>query len=165
MDSAWVLMGDFNYVLNRDERIGSMVREGEMLPFRRCVTSCGLEDMKSTGCFYTWNNKQFAENNVYCKLDRVLCNERWCANFPEADANWFMPEGTFDHTPMILNVLAERKGQNTIQVLQNVESCTRYQSQNPGMLGQQSSRYSHVQCDLEIEECEEGFEKAKQRWI
>lgn len=107
MDSSWVIMGHFNCVLNRDERIGSIVREVEILPFRRCVISCGLEDLKSTGCFFTWNNKQFGEHRV-CKLDRVLCNDKWCDIYPQSEA-WFMPEGIFDHTPMIFNVLAKRK--------------------------------------------------------
>lgn len=82
-------MGDFNCVLNRDERIGASVREGEMIPIRRCLANCGLEDMKHTGCFYTWNNKQAGEKSVYCKLDRVLCNELWCDKFNASEA-WFM---------------------------------------------------------------------------
>lgn len=101
-------MGDFNCVLNRDERIGSTVREGEMMPFRRCTANCGLDDMQYTGCFYTWNNKQAGERSVYCKLDRFLCNELWCDKFPEYEA-WFMLEGVFDHSPMIVNVFAERR--------------------------------------------------------
>lgn len=52
IDKPWAILGDFNCVLNM-ERIGAVVREAEMLPFRMCVTKCGVEDMKSTGCFYT----------------------------------------------------------------------------------------------------------------
>lgn len=41
---AWVLLGDYNCVRNRDERVGAPVRKYEMEPFRRCVANCGLED-------------------------------------------------------------------------------------------------------------------------
>lgn len=79
-----------------------------MFLFRRCVTSCGLDDLKSTRCFFTWNNKQYDDHRVYCKQDRVLCNDKWCDTYPESEV-WFMPEGLFYHTPVILNVFAERR--------------------------------------------------------
>lgn len=53
----WVVLGDFNSVLNREDRIGLVVRESEMVPFRRCISQCGLDDMKSCGSFYTWSKK------------------------------------------------------------------------------------------------------------
>lgn len=63
-------------MLNGEERIGTVLRDYEIVPFRRCVSKCGLDDIKSTGCFYAWNNKQGGEHRVYCKIDRALCNER-----------------------------------------------------------------------------------------
>ena len=48
-----MVLGDFNNVLDRDDRIGSAVRDTELASFRRCVSVCGLDDMKSSGCFYT----------------------------------------------------------------------------------------------------------------
>lgn len=74
LNEAWVWMGDFNNVLNMDERVGAPVRATEIMDFRRYVEQCSMEDMKATGCFYTWNNKQEAEGRVYSKLDRVMCN-------------------------------------------------------------------------------------------
>lgn len=75
INKPWFLMGDFNYVLNRNERVGDVVRDSEMVSFRRCVTRCGLDDLKSAGCYYTWNNKQAEHSRIYYKLDRVMCNE------------------------------------------------------------------------------------------
>lgn len=43
--------------------------------FKNYVGSCGLQDLDSTGAYYTWNNKQPGENRVYSKIDRVLVNE------------------------------------------------------------------------------------------
>lgn len=44
-----LLMGDFNVVLNMDERVGSPVRASEIREFRECVEWCGVGDIKSTG--------------------------------------------------------------------------------------------------------------------
>lgn len=72
----WVALGEFNFVLRCDERIGSMVRDAEVTPFRDSM-ECGLVDMKYTGRFYTWNNKQKDEDRVMSKLDRVVVIGEW----------------------------------------------------------------------------------------
>ncbi|XP_019266749.1 PREDICTED: uncharacterized protein LOC109244159 [Nicotiana attenuata] len=58
----WAVMGDFNNVLNKDEKIGSTVTMAETTEFRQCVNICSLQELKSTGAFYTWNNKQSGED-------------------------------------------------------------------------------------------------------
>lgn len=62
--------------------------------------------MKSTRCYYTWNNKQAEQSRVFSKLDRVMCNEKSVDMFPSSEA-WFMPKGLFDHSPMLLKVHKE----------------------------------------------------------
>lgn len=46
--------------------------DNEMLPSKECMARCGIEDLKSTSNFYTWNNKQEGAARVFSKLDRVL---------------------------------------------------------------------------------------------
>ncbi|XP_056691798.1 uncharacterized protein [Spinacia oleracea] len=98
---AWVCMGDFNNLLNLDERIGRPVRIGEVKPMRDCFSVCKLEDIKNAGCFFTWTNKQEGENRVMSKIDRVVANQDWVDCFDTAVAN-FLPEGAFDHCPTII---------------------------------------------------------------
>ncbi|XP_056697506.1 uncharacterized protein [Spinacia oleracea] len=98
---AWVCMGDFNNLLNLDERIGMPVRIGEVKPMRDCFSVCKLEDIKTAGCFFTWTNKQEGENRVMSKIDRVVANQNWVECFDTAVAN-FLPEGAFDHCPAII---------------------------------------------------------------
>ncbi|XP_057250742.1 uncharacterized protein LOC130591438 [Beta vulgaris subsp. vulgaris] len=74
-----------------------------MEAFRRCVNHCGLDDIKSNGCYYTWNNKQQGSDRVFSKLDRVLGNDKWRDQFSTAEAI-FMEEGLFDHTPTLIRV-------------------------------------------------------------
>ena len=71
----WMVVGDYNCVLFPDERVGSIVRQQETMRLQSCVQLCGLQDMASTGYKFTWNNKQFGENRVLCKLDRTMVNQ------------------------------------------------------------------------------------------
>lgn len=45
------MLWDFNTVLNCEERIGSVVRNSEVAPFKQCVQHCEVEDMKNKGDF------------------------------------------------------------------------------------------------------------------
>ncbi|XP_010677721.1 uncharacterized protein LOC104893322 [Beta vulgaris subsp. vulgaris] len=85
MNTQWVVMGDFNNVLNLNERIGQPNLFSEIERFRNCVDSCGLDDVKMTGPFYTWSNKQQEEDYVATEFDRVLVNGQW-----ECDSERFL---------------------------------------------------------------------------
>ncbi|XP_019266559.1 PREDICTED: uncharacterized protein LOC109243992 [Nicotiana attenuata] len=54
----WAIMGDFNCVLQKEERIGSPVTMAEIRDFKKYVEECELKNLKSTGAFFTWTNKQ-----------------------------------------------------------------------------------------------------------
>ncbi|XP_048491463.1 uncharacterized protein LOC125492783 [Beta vulgaris subsp. vulgaris] len=54
----WLLCGDFNSIMSTEERIGAPVREVEMVDLADCMLTCGLQDIKASGNFYTWTNKQ-----------------------------------------------------------------------------------------------------------
>ena len=53
----WLIMGDFNYIANLDERIGQRPRIYELEPLRKCVEACDIHNLKITGRFFTWTNK------------------------------------------------------------------------------------------------------------
>lgn len=53
----WIELGDFNYVLNKEKRLGSLVTMAGVREFRECVGKYGLQDLRFSGSFYTWNNK------------------------------------------------------------------------------------------------------------
>ncbi|KAL2934129.1 50S ribosomal protein L5, partial [Bienertia sinuspersici] len=61
--------------MNKQDRIGTAVRWSEMQPMNICMHGCGLEDMKASGRFYTWSNKQEGENRVFSKIDRLCAME------------------------------------------------------------------------------------------
>lgn len=99
----WIVGGDFNNILLVEERIGAPVITSEFQDFKNCLGYCGLSDMKFNGCFYTWNNNQDGGDRVFCKIDRVLCTEKWFELFPDAITD-FLPEGLFDHSTAIVSM-------------------------------------------------------------
>ncbi|KAL2897505.1 hypothetical protein RDABS01_039288 [Bienertia sinuspersici] len=103
MAGPWLLMGDFNCVINLEEGLGSAVSVSEMEPLRRCFELCGLQDIPYSGHFYTWTNKQLAQDRVYYKLDRVLENEAWIDKYDTGNAV-FLTEGCSDHCPMVIRM-------------------------------------------------------------
>ncbi|XP_074292957.1 uncharacterized protein LOC141619833 [Silene latifolia] len=100
--SPWVVLGDFNNVMFANERLGKLVKDDEMLPFKSTVNACDLQDMHTTGSFFTWNNKQPSETRVFSCIDRVLVNGDWLNLWPDWNAH-YQPEGYFDHCPCIIS--------------------------------------------------------------
>ncbi|XP_019252629.1 PREDICTED: uncharacterized protein LOC109231421 [Nicotiana attenuata] len=98
----WALMGDFNCVLNKEDRVGRPVTMAEIREFRECIGECGLQELRSSGAFYTWNNKQEGEDRVYSRIDRVLVNIDWIITLPVSEVH-YMNEGLFDHCLAIIN--------------------------------------------------------------
>ncbi|XP_074298927.1 uncharacterized protein LOC141629907 [Silene latifolia] len=107
IDGPWLLCGDFNSITGVNDRVGGAeVSWAEMAPMRKMIVDCQLQDMKSSGSYYTWNNKHEATTKVYSRIDRVLINEQWFQIFPEAVAN-YLPEGLYDHCPCLINSTEE----------------------------------------------------------
>ncbi|XP_048496207.1 uncharacterized protein LOC125495509 [Beta vulgaris subsp. vulgaris] len=98
-EEPWVLLGDFNALSNIENRIGSMVSMAEIRP----MTDCNLSDVKSSGRYFTWNNKQDGPKIVFSRINRVIATQKWLDSF-ELVVVVVMPEGSYDHTPVVLQV-------------------------------------------------------------
>ncbi|XP_062103579.1 uncharacterized protein LOC133814663 [Humulus lupulus] len=102
----WLVVGDFNEILSMHDRIGKKTSMKFSSKFSDCLSACHLEDLKFSRCYYTWNNKQRADERVYSKIDRALVNSNWTDQFPNSEAVFF-PEGIFDHCPILVHVTLE----------------------------------------------------------
>lgn len=102
INGPWALMGDFNCVLNKEDRIGRPVTMAEIREFRECIAECGLQELRSSRAFFTWNNKQEGEEKVYSRIDRVVVNSDWITALPVSEVH-YMNEGLYDHCPAIVN--------------------------------------------------------------
>lgn len=57
-DRPWCILGDFNVALHLDDRfMGSSNIDIAMCEFSECVDSIELNDVKSVGMHFTWNQK------------------------------------------------------------------------------------------------------------
>ncbi|XP_021759465.1 uncharacterized protein LOC110724351 [Chenopodium quinoa] len=77
----WIVSGDYNNVLNPEDRVSLACTLDEVEDFRSCLRLNGLIDFKTGGLFYTWNNKQDGENKFCSKIDRVVVNGEWVDYF------------------------------------------------------------------------------------
>ncbi|XP_020262303.1 uncharacterized protein LOC109838257 [Asparagus officinalis] len=77
-NSPWLLCGDFNTMLSNEEKLGgASLTDTDTVDFSSFIDDCQLSHLKTTGCFYTWNNKQDTTTRVWSRLDRALVNDSW----------------------------------------------------------------------------------------
>ena len=70
MQMAWGVLGDFNETLYPEERQGGEhIHQAELLDFVKCLEDCELQEVKSTGAFFTWTNR-----SSWSKIDRMVAN-------------------------------------------------------------------------------------------
>ncbi|XP_057246771.1 uncharacterized protein LOC130589518 [Beta vulgaris subsp. vulgaris] len=100
---AWLVGGDFNNVLHLNERIGSPVTLDEVMEFRQCLRNCELQEQVNVGPFFTWSNKQEGCDRVFSRIDRVVVNEKWMEQYPNAET-LFLPENISDHCPCLIKL-------------------------------------------------------------
>ncbi|KAK9682393.1 hypothetical protein RND81_10G070600 [Saponaria officinalis] len=71
----------------------------DILDFNACLLNCALDDIQSSGCAFTWSNKQEGVARVWCKLDHALANYQWLSKLSSSSAH-FLPAGVSDHLPV-----------------------------------------------------------------
>ncbi|KAK9706466.1 hypothetical protein RND81_07G127100 [Saponaria officinalis] len=102
----WVVLGDFNVIRDISERISSSLPNlDDILVFNSCILNCGLTDLQSSGCEFSWTNKQDGIDRVWCKLDREMVNGAWLSKYSSSSAQ-FLPAGVSDHSPVLVKIMA-----------------------------------------------------------
>lgn len=102
--SPWVVLGDFNAIQHPREKVGGNAQwSPHMDDINQCLFTSELDDLRFTGCLFTWSNKQVPPNFVASKLDRVLVNEPWMKSFTQSTTHFLVP-GILDHSPAVVFV-------------------------------------------------------------
>ncbi|GKD36245.1 RNA-directed DNA polymerase, eukaryota, reverse transcriptase zinc-binding domain protein [Tanacetum coccineum] len=99
----WAIMGDMNVTLKLEEHSngGSSIIE-DMQDFIDCVNQLEVEDIGSSGFFYTWTKSLKNPNNsILKKLDRIMVSEHFLTEFEGRHAI-FQPFLVSDHSPTVL---------------------------------------------------------------
>ena len=101
---SWLCFGDFNKILNPNEKIRGVDRNANLIAeFRDVVLDCKLIDLGSKGHPFTWCNRKFRPFCIEEKLDRFFCNEECRTEFHD-DAATNLIHWEFDHCPIMMEV-------------------------------------------------------------
>ncbi|KAL4584334.1 hypothetical protein LXL04_008933 [Taraxacum kok-saghyz] len=93
-----IIFGDFNEVRFDNERRGSAFDSRGAEYFNRFIRNNDLEDLKISGCEFTWSNKQ---GTKLSKLDRFLVSREVSLDWSNMDIE-AAPRSLSDHNPLIL---------------------------------------------------------------
>ncbi|KAL7145768.1 hypothetical protein ABFS83_07G108700 [Erythranthe nasuta] len=104
LKSPWIILGDFNCVLNPSEKIGGRDYNAYYLKdFNECCQALNLADLNSHGCKFTWYNN-CPTTPIWSKLDRAMGNLEWFTSIPLSTAA-YLPSGFLsDHSPCIITI-------------------------------------------------------------
>ena len=96
----WIVAGDFNAMLNKDEKIGGA--KNKLTGFKKFYSwmrDCSMIDMGFLGSQFTWKRGTIQE-----RLDRFVCNRDWKSNV-QKDQVLHLPRIRSDHCPLMLNFM------------------------------------------------------------
>ena len=71
--------------------------------FEDCLHQIDVDDLPYKGYLRTWCNGRFGQDRLYCKLDRILCNEKWMQLFPHQEDEFLVPDVS-DHCAGLLSI-------------------------------------------------------------
>ncbi|KAH0655479.1 hypothetical protein KY285_030361 [Solanum tuberosum] len=93
--------GDFNVVLNGEEKIGGLpVQPYEVEDFAFCINSCELEEVPFKSSPFTWWNGRTGEDCIFERLDRMLVNKHLQSIFGHIEVE-HLARTCSDHGPML----------------------------------------------------------------
>ncbi|GKV23692.1 hypothetical protein SLEP1_g33394 [Rubroshorea leprosula] len=101
---AWVLIGDFNDVASSEEispRTTTIFNRAQR--FRNRMASCGLMEMETLGCKFTWCRTRGGRVVLRERLDRVLINSD-CQHRLQGAKAFNLPRTCSDHHPILLSL-------------------------------------------------------------
>ncbi|KAG2292282.1 hypothetical protein Bca52824_038951 [Brassica carinata] len=99
-NEAWFLTGDFNEIVDNNEKSGGPERsEGSFCAFRSFLSKLDLFDTKHSGNYLSWRGVR-GTHVVQCRLDRSMCNSDWVELFPSCRSQYLNFEGS-DHRPLL----------------------------------------------------------------
>ncbi|KAL0455445.1 UNVERIFIED_CONTAM: hypothetical protein Slati_0883700 [Sesamum latifolium] len=66
-----------------------------------CILDAGFISLPMQGCSFTWHNCSEGHRSLWKRLDRMLVNDLWLMNWPNAYCLSLTPR-TSDHSPLVL---------------------------------------------------------------
>ena len=97
----WLVVGDFNMILNSDDKNNSNLDRAMMGRFRRWKDDLALIEIPLVGRKYTWSNGH--DNPTLVHLDRMFCSADWEDLFPGCLLQSAASHDS-DHCPLLLGL-------------------------------------------------------------
>lgn len=100
----WIIMGDFNIILDSQDKIGEKrIDRNAIREFKDWIRDMDIINLPSRGCKYTWSNNRSGDQRVYTKIDHMFCNDLWKSQNPHFQLD-YEPPLTSDHSRGILTI-------------------------------------------------------------
>ncbi|KAL5557491.1 hypothetical protein UlMin_039727 [Ulmus minor] len=103
---AWILLGDFNGIYNRQDRSSNRRLDGGSRIMCEALDNLGMITIPSSGFFYSWSNRRYGRQRVNSRIDRGVANEDWWRLFPNARLQ-LLPQTSSDHHPQVLSCFGQ----------------------------------------------------------
>ncbi|XP_026434559.1 uncharacterized protein LOC113332102 [Papaver somniferum] len=100
----WLLLGDFNFILNVSEKQGGIPENSLAFDFiKNSLLMLNMHDVFSFGNPFTWCNKRFKNPSelIFEKLDRGFINDNWVSLLPQTRVT-NLGRVFSDHCPILL---------------------------------------------------------------
>lgn len=94
----WMVIGDFNNVINVVNRIGGGdIQTAELSDLEEMVEEIGMHEHDTRGSHFTLSNKH-TSGMIYSITNRVVCKKDWFIAFPKCDIEVLQPYIS-EHSP------------------------------------------------------------------
>ncbi|GAV62968.1 hypothetical protein CFOL_v3_06490, partial [Cephalotus follicularis] len=100
----WTLLGVFNVTRFSHEHSAKCRVTKAMEDFNSTIRAVELEDLRSTGLSFTWNNMRSGIATISKKHDRTMGNWKWFNCFGDSYAHSFNP-GISDHSSISIQLM------------------------------------------------------------
>lgn len=126
IQSAWLVEGDFNVILNPNEKLGGLpVTMQKTADFASCVNNCSLTKIRYTRNNFKWWNGRIEEDYQLKRLDRIFRNQKFMNIFPASEVHHLIRKGS-DHTP--LHLVCDPQIEPSIKPFKFLNFSTKYQN-------------------------------------
>ncbi|KAL6182184.1 hypothetical protein ACLB2K_043607 [Fragaria x ananassa] len=112
-DLPWIIFGDFNEILSKDEKSGGRQKKDEKWQaFEEVRKECFLHDLPFEGCKSTWQRC-----NIKQRLDRGLATVEWKDMFQSYTVVHLTHGGVSDHIPIVIQTDGQKHKKKNINAL------------------------------------------------
>lgn len=99
-----MLLGDFNEVLNGEDKYGSRnINLNRALEFKDCLDCCNFLDLGFLGTKYTWPNRRQITDLILERVNKFFANPSWRILYLEASVT-HLTRVFSDHCPVLIEL-------------------------------------------------------------